>query len=242
MSDLKLQIPWFVWKFRVNIREIFHEIHLFTNEDSRLDGTHLPRRLCSGIQAGSAMFYLSSTSGLSVVEAGLSSPLQWEVSRPTLDDHFSGGKSGQLSPRSPSVADERVKVQSKSWMSNAETCKYNAKVGCGKRKLKGQMLNVGCKKVNVHSTELEGRIRKLDCCLWKVDRRKRKLECCVNQSRRLNVECKKVESRVETQITNTKCRIDFAKYDVKWNIEFWQKWSAIHPQNNFVTRRVDTGP
>ena len=39
------------------------------------------------------------------------------------------------------------------------------KVGCGKRKLKGQMLNVGCEKVNVHPAELEGRIRKLDYCL-----------------------------------------------------------------------------
>ena len=23
------------------------------------------------------------------------------------------------------------------------------------------------------------------------------------------------------------CRIDFAKYNVKWNIEFWRKWNAI---------------
>ena len=36
------------------------------------------------------------------------------------------------------------------------------KVGCRKRKLKGQRLNDGCEKINVHSTELEGRIRKLD--------------------------------------------------------------------------------
>ena len=44
---------------------------------------------------------------------------------------------------------------------------------------------------------------------------------------KLNVECKKVESRVQTQMTNTKCRIDCAKYKVKWNIEFWRKWNAI---------------
>ena len=42
---------------------------------------------------------------------GLPSPLHWEVSRPTLDHHLSGGGSGQLSPRSPSVADQRVKVE-----------------------------------------------------------------------------------------------------------------------------------
>ena len=44
---------------------------------------------------------------------------------------------------------------------------------------------------------------------------------------KLNVECKKVESRVQTQMTNTKCRIHYAKYNVKWNIEFWRKWNAI---------------
>ena len=44
---------------------------------------------------------------------------------------------------------------------------------------------------------------------------------------KLNVECKKVESRVQTQMPNTKCRIDCAKYNAKWNIEFWRKWNAI---------------
>ena len=57
-----------------------------------------------------------------VVGSGGKSP----ESRPTLDHHLSGGGSGQLRPRCLSVADERVKVQSKSWMSNAETCKDNA--------------------------------------------------------------------------------------------------------------------
>ena len=47
------------------------------------------------------------------------------------------------------------------------------------------------------------------------------------ESENLNVECKKVESRVQTQMPNTKCRIDCAKYNVKWNIEFWRKWNAI---------------
>ena len=31
-----------------------------------------------------------------------------------------------------------------------------------------------------------------------------------------NVECKKNESRVQTQMTTTQCRIDCAKYNVKW--------------------------
>ena len=44
---------------------------------------------------------------------------------------------------------------------------------------------------------------------------------------KLNVECKNVESRVQTQMTNTKCTIDCAKYNVTWNIEFWRKWNAI---------------
>ena len=85
------------------------------------------------------------------------------------------------------------------------------------------MLNVRCEKVNVHSTELEGRIRKLDCCLWKVECRKRKLECCINQSWMLNA---KTLNR-ECKLTNTKCRIDCAKHNVKWNIEFWREWNAI---------------
>ena len=38
---------------------------------------------------------------------------------------------------------------------------------------------------------------------------------------------KKNESRVQTQMTTTKCRIDCAKYNVKWNIEFWRKWNAM---------------
>ena len=28
-------------------------------------------------------------------------------------------------------------------------------------------------------------------------------------------------------MTNIKCTIDCAKYNVKWNIEFWGKWNAI---------------
>ena len=44
---------------------------------------------------------------------------------------------------------------------------------------------------------------------------------------KLNVGCKKVESRMQTQMTNTKCRINCAKYNVKWSIEFWWKWNAI---------------
>ena len=43
------------------------------------------------------------------------------------------------------------------------------KDGCGKRKLKGQMLNVACEKVNVHSTELEGRIENLTAAYEKLN-------------------------------------------------------------------------
>ena len=51
------------------------------------------------------MFYLLSNSGPIGSGEGLPSPLRWEFSRPTLDHHLSGGGSGQLSPRSPSVTE-----------------------------------------------------------------------------------------------------------------------------------------
>ena len=109
-----------------------------------------------------AMFYLLSTSGLSGVE---------KASRistgKSADHHLRRGGSGQLSPRSPSVADQRVKFQFENF--NVEC--GNLRGQCPKSDvgsenfIKRQMLNVRCKQMNVHSTELEGRIRKLDCCL-----------------------------------------------------------------------------
>ena len=57
---------------------------------------------------------------------------------------------------------------------------------------------------------------------------------------KLNVECKKVESRVQTQMTNTKCRTDCVKYNVKWNIEFWGKWSAIKDSQVFFANEPIT--
>ena len=65
--------------------------------------------------------------------------------------------------------------------------------------------------MNVHSTELEGIIPKPDSNLT-VAYEKLNVE---SQRQNLNVECKKVESRVQTQMTNIKCRIDCAKYNVK---------------------------
>ena len=130
------------------------------------------------------MFYLLSTSGLSGVETAS----RIHSTGKSADHHLSRGGSGQLSPRSPSVADQRVKFQFENF--NVEC--GNLRVQCPKSDvgsenlIKRQMLNVGCKQMNVHSTELEGRIRKLDCCLWKVECRKRKLECCMNQSWMLN--------------------------------------------------------
>ena len=82
---------------------------------------------------------------------GLPSTLHWEVSRPTLDHHLSGGESGQLSPRSPSVADQLVKVEFEKL--NVEC--GNVQVQCLKSDVEsenlkpGQMLNVGCEKTNV---------------------------------------------------------------------------------------------
>ena len=39
---------------------------------------------------------------------------------------------------------------------------------------------------------------------------------------------------MQTQTTNTKCRIDCAKYKVKWNIEFWRKWNAISSERRTI--------
>ena len=71
--------------------------------------THLPRRLCSGIQAIGHVLAVVDVRFVGIGE-GIPSPLHWEVSRPTLDHHLSGADSGQLSQRSPSVADQRVEV------------------------------------------------------------------------------------------------------------------------------------
>ena len=76
---------------------------------------------------------------------------------------MSGGGSGELSPRSPSIADQRVKVRMRKLATTIP------EVGCGKGKLKGQMLNVACEKVNVHSTELEGRIENLTAAYEKLN-------------------------------------------------------------------------
>ena len=152
------------------------------------------------------MFYLLSTCvDVWVVGSGegLLSPLHWEVSRPTLDHHLSGGGSGQLSPRSPSVTDQRVKVEFKKVECRMrKLASTMSKVGCRKRK--GQVLNVGCEKMNVHSTELEDRIRKLDCCLWKDECRKRKLECCMNQSWMLNAKKLNREFKLKWQTQNAR--------------------------------------
>ena len=82
------------------------------------------------------------------------------------------------------------------------------KVGCGKRKLKGQMLDA--KKWMYIPLNLKVEFENLTAAY-----------------KELNVEYKKVESWVQTQMTSTKCRIDSLSTIVKWNIEFWRKWNAI---------------
>ena len=133
---------------------------------------------------------------------GLPGPLHWEVSRPTLDHHLSGDGSSQLSQRSPSVADQRVKVPFEKLNVECGNLQVQYPVGCRKRKLKGQMQNVGCEKMNVHSTELEGRIRKLDCCLLKSWMSKAKT--WMLHKLKLNVECKKLnrECKLKWQTQN----------------------------------------
>ena len=88
---------------------------------------------------------------------GLPSPLHWEVSRSTLDHHLSGGGSGQLSPRSLSVADQRVKVQ----FQNLNVERGSMQVQCPKSdvgsenlKDKFENLTVAYEKLNVESVNL----------------------------------------------------------------------------------------
>ena len=95
-----------------------------------------------------------------------------------------------------------------------------------KRQLKGQS-NAKCwmrkNECTFHWTQ-KVQFENLTVAYEKLECRKQKLECCINR-----IECwmQKIESRVQTQMTNTKCRTDCAKYNVKWNIEFWRKWNAI---------------
>ena len=179
---------------------------------------------CAAASWRPAMFYLLSTSSLSGVE---------KVSRV----HSTGKSFDRLSTTIWAGVNQvnwthdlhRSLTAGKSSFRKVE-CRMRKlastmpKVGCRKRKLKAQMLNVGYEKMNEHSTELEGRIQKLDCCLWKSWMSKAKTGML--HKSKLNVECKKIESLVQTQMTNTKFKIGCAKYNVKWNIEFWQKWNA----------------
>ena len=65
---------------------------------------------CAAASRRLAMYYLSSTSGLSGV--GKVSPVHFTgKSLDRFYHHLSGSESGQLSPRSSSLSDQRVKVQ-----------------------------------------------------------------------------------------------------------------------------------
>ena len=70
---------------------------------------------CSSILAIGGFYHTVENTSVDVLyvgsREGLPSALHWEVSWPTLDHHLSRGGSGQLSPRSPSLTDQRVKVQ-----------------------------------------------------------------------------------------------------------------------------------
>ena len=77
-------------------------------EDSRLDSTHLPRRLCSGILA---IGHVLSVVDVWFVESGSENVYRVHSTGKSIEHHLSGGRSGQLSPPSPLVADQPVKVQ-----------------------------------------------------------------------------------------------------------------------------------
>ena len=87
-------------------------------------------------------------------------------------------------------------------MSKTETCKYNAQSRMSEAKTKGQMLNVGCEKMNVHSTVLNLKVEfeNLTVAHEKLNVESENLN--VAYKSKFNVECKKVESRVQTQMTN----------------------------------------
>ena len=64
---------------------------------------------CAAASWRSAMFYLLSTSGLS--QGGSENVYRVHCTGKSIEHHLSGGRSGQLSPPSPLVADQPVKVQ-----------------------------------------------------------------------------------------------------------------------------------
>ena len=198
MGSLKLLNPWngrehkgFVWEFRLNIEEIFHEMHLSTKEDSQLDSTHLSRRLCSVIPAiGHVLFFVDVWfvgSG-----EGLPSLLHWEVSRPPFERGWVMSVAPTISiGRWPAGKSSIRKVECR--MRKLKSAM--SKVGCGKQKLKGQMLNVEWKnECTFHWTWRSNS----KTWLWlneKVEYRKQKLECYINESwmlnaKKMNRECK----------------------------------------------------
>ena len=174
-----------------------------------------------------AMFYLLSTSSLSGVE---------KISRV----HSTGKSLDRLSTTIWAgvgqvnwahdlhrLLTSGWKFNSKNWMSNAETCKYSVQNWMSEAKT--LRTNAKCwmrkNECTFHWT-WKLIIQKLDCCLWKSWMSKAKT-WMLNKSK-LNVESKRVELWVQTEMTNTKCRTDCAKYNVKWNIEFWRKWNSIN--------------
>ena len=115
---------------------------------------------------------------------GLPGPLHWEVSRPTLDHHLSGDGSSRLSQRSPSVADQRVKVPFEKL--KAEICKYNTRSDVGSENLKDKCKMLDKKKWIYIPLNLKIEFENLTVAYEKVEWRKQKLECCINWSWMLN--------------------------------------------------------
>ena len=177
-------------------------MHLSTKEDSQLDSTHLSRRLCSSILAIGHVISVVDVWFVGSGE-GLPSLLHWEVSRPP----FERGWVMSIEPtisigRWPAGKSSTRKVDCRI----RKLASATSKVGCGKQKLKGQMLNVGWKnECTFHSTWRSNS----KTWLWlneKVEYRKRKLECYINESWMLaNAECKKM---------NRECKLKWQPHNV----------------------------
>ena len=140
----------------------------------------LPQRLCSGIQAiGDVLSICQRLVCREWRRSPDSTVLHWEVSRPTLDYHLSWGGSGQLSPRSPSDDEQRVKVQFE-----------ELNVEC-------ENLQVQCPKSDVGSDNLKDKcwMRKNECKFHWTWRSNSKtwlllIKSWMLNTKKLNLECK----------------------------------------------------
>ena len=121
-------------------------------------------------------------------------------------------------------------------MSNAETCKYNAQSRMSEAKTKGQNAKC-CMRKNECTFHLTWRSNSKTWLLLMKSWMSKAKTWMLHRNRSWMLNAKKMnrECKLKWQ-TCTKCRTDCVKYNVKWNIEFWRKWSAIKDSQVFFER------